>query len=69
MSRLVGPDSRYFEIVPHEDVRGENVLSEFVYSMSESGWIRHRDWDFATVYTALLRYEEEQRGARSRQPA
>ena len=40
MSRLVGPDSRYFEIVPHAEVRGENVLAEFVYSVSERGWVR-----------------------------
>ena len=33
MSRLVGPDSRYFEIMPHVEVRGENVLAEFVYSI------------------------------------
>ena len=62
MSRLVGSDSRYFEVVPHAEVRGENVLAEFVYSISERGWIRRRDWDFVTVHTALLRYEEEQWG-------
>ena len=56
MSRLVGPDRRNSEIVPHAEVRGENVLAEFVYSISERGWVRRRDWDFATVHMALLRY-------------
>ncbi len=62
MIRLEGPDSRYFEIVPHAQVRGENVLAEFVYSICEGGWVRRRNWDFATVHMALLHYEEEQLG-------
>ena len=56
--RLEGPDRRYFEIVPHADVKGENVLAEYVASIS-AGWVRVRDWDFATVDMALRQGETD----------
>lgn len=65
MSRLEGTDMRYFEVVPHPEVRGEKVLAEFVYSPID-GMQPRKYWDFDDVYNAMRRYEHEQQGARLR---
>ena len=54
MATLEGTDKRHFRIVPHPTVKGENVLGEFVASLSAGGkYVCCRYWTFGEVYEAL----------------
>ena len=54
MAILEGLDKRYFEIIPHPDLKGENVLAEIVPSIIEGDVLR-RYWTFEELYEALER--------------
>ena len=60
MARLEGTDKRYFEIIPHPEVKGENVLALMVSSISVGGDVLYKYWTYAEVEEALDPYGVEE---------